>query len=354
MKKHILTYSIVMLFTLLLGGCDKFERTGVSPEIYVNKSVISGFIGQEVQLTASPTAGKYAFQWSSENPAVASVSNTGLVKLLTAGSTVIQLSAGDIKQRVEVSSVLRIPVTEVNLSDSFIELTPLATKNVTVQILPVNANDVPSAIWSSENDKVASVSEKGVVTGVAEGSTSISYKLGDMLKKIKVQISYTRPFNGVKTLKAGPAIEIMAADFDFGGLGYAFNDDAANQTNSDAYRRGKGDANSYAVAIEGGGNNIGYMGTGFWYQYTVEVKDAGSYLLQLSLTGSAGNGKYHVEVDNVNATGSITFVSNNSWTNWTYHPAVPLKLNLTEGTHKIKFFAEQAAFNFKALRFTKE
>jgi hypothetical protein len=353
MNNHILRYSTAILFTLLLGGCDKYERTEVLHEIYVNKSAINGFIGQEVQLTASPQDGTYSFQWMSENPEVATVTNSGMVKLIGEGSTIIVLSAGEIKQRVEISSSRRIPVVDIILSDTSIELIPQAKKNITVQLLPENANDIPKAEWSSENDKVAIVSEKGEITGVAEGTTNITYKVGDLVKKIKVLVSYTSPFNGPHILKAGSAVEIMAADFDFGGMGRAFQDDVGTALNNDSYRRGKGDVNSLPVEIEGPGTNIGFINNGEWYQYTIDVKEAGDYLLHVSLS-AAGASKYHIEVDNINVTGSIDVASNGSWSNWMYHPSKAIKLNLTQGNHKIKFFAEQASFNFRALRFSKE
>jgi len=340
-----------MIFTILLGGCDKFDRTEVVPEIYVNKSAINGFIGEEVQLTASPTDGSYSFEWTSEDPAVATVTNNGLVKLLTEGSTIIVLNAGEIKQRVAVSSLIRIPVVDVTLSNASVELTPQAKKVITFKFLPDNANDIPKAVWSSENDNVATVSDIGEITGVSEGVTSIVYTAGAIIKKVKVTVSYTSPFNGPHILQAGPPLLLMAADFDFGGLGRAFQDDAGNNVGNDNYRRGKGDSNSAAVEVEGDGSNIGYMGNGEWYQYTVTVKEAGTYKLEVSLS-AAGVSKYRVEVDNVNVTGSIDLASNGSWSSWIFHR--PITLNLAEGNRKIKFVVEQANFNLRALRFTKE
>lgn len=353
MNKHILRYSIVVLFALLLGGCNKYERTEVVPEIYVNKSAVSGFVGTEIQLTASPTDGTYSFGWVSENPAVATVTNSGLVKLISAGSTTVMLTAGALKQRVEVSSLTRIPVVDVTLSSSSIELSPQAMKSITAKFLPDNANDLPKVVWSTDNDKVAVVNDKGEITGIGEGTTSINYKAGDIVKKIKVMVSYTSPFNGPHILKSGAAVEVMAADFDFGGLGRAFNDDPGNPINNDSYRRGKGDANSFAVEIEGPGGNLGYINNGDWYQYTVDVREAGNYQLQLSISGPAV-GKYHIEVDNNNVTGSVDFVPNGSWASWVYQPSTPIVLNLEEGSRKIKFFVEQAGFNLRALRFKKE
>ncbi|TJZ60769.1 carbohydrate-binding protein [Sphingobacterium olei] len=351
MNKHILRYSVVLVLVLLIEGCNKYERTEVVPQIYANKSLINGFVGLEVQLTASPTDGTYAFQWTSEDPEIATVTSTGLVKLISEGSTTVVLSAGDIKQRILVTSLMRIPVEDIILSETSIELIPLAKKTIAVQILPQEANDIPTPVWSTENDKVATVNEKGEIIGVSEGTTNISYRVGAVVKKVQVVVSYTRPFNGPHNLQTGPAVLVMAADFDFGGLGYAFNDDSGNNVGNDNYRRGKGDTQSGAVEIEGNGDNIGYIDNGEWYQYTVTVKEAGIYKLEVLLSAAAAS-KYRVEVDDVNVAGSVDVASNGGWSNWVFH--TPIILNLAVGDRKIKFVAEQANFNLRALRFTKE
>ena len=351
MNNNILEYSVVLLLAFLTVGCNKYERTEVVPQIYANKSVINGFIGLEVQLTASPTDGTYAFQWTSEDPEVATVNSTGLVKLVSEGSTNIILSAGNIRHKIPVSALTRIPVADIILSESSVELIPQAKKTIAVQILPQDANDVPKPVWATEDDKVATVSEKGEITGVSEGTTNITYKVGELIRKVKVIVSYTSPFNGPHILQAGPSLVVMAADFDFGGLGRAFQDDAGNNVGNDNYRRGKGDTNSGAVEVEGNGTNIGFMGNGEWYQYTVTVKEAGNYKLEVSLS-AAGASKYRIEVDGVNVTGSVDLASNGSWSSWIFHR--PITLNLAEGNRKIKFVVEQANFNLRALRFTKE
>jgi len=350
MIKHFI-YHVVVVFTLLLGGCNDFERTEVVPQIYANKPQVTGFIGLEVQLTASPTDGSYTFQWSSEDMEIATVSSTGLVKLIKEGSTHVVLSAGDIKHRIPVTSLKRIPVADIILSETSIELIPLAKKAIAVQILPQEANDIPTPLWSSENSAIATVNEKGEITGVSEGTTNIQYKVGEMVKTVQVIVSFTRPFNGPHVLKAGPSLMVMAADFDFGGLGYAFNDDPGNNVGNDNYRRGKGDTQSGAVEVEGNGTNIGYMGNGEWYQYTVTVEEAGTYQLEVSLS-AAGASKYRIEVDGVNVTGTVDLASNGSWSSWVFHR--PIQLNLAKGNRKIKFVVEQASFNLRGLRFTKE
>jgi len=352
MNKFIIKYSVGILLFLSLGSCEEYIRTEVVKELYVNKSTINGFVGDEVQLIASPTDGSYQYEWSSEDNQVASVSSDGKVKLIGEGFTNIIVSAGEIKQKVEIYSVTRISLEDIVLSETSLELTPGEKKIINVQRVPDNANDVPNAVWSSENTAVASVNEKGEIVGVNEGETNIRYTAGSIVKKVKVTVTYTSAFNGPHILKSGPGTEVMAADFDLGGLNYAYNDDANNSVGNDDYRKGKGDANSYGVEVEGNGNNLGYISAGDWYQYTVEVEEGGTYLFDTSLSAN-GEGKFHLEVDGIRIPGDTNVPSNGSWSSWLYFPTTPIELNLTEGKHRVKFIVDQAGFNLRAIRFRK-
>ena len=350
--KKLIIYGLGLVLFLSFQSCEEYIRTEVVKELYVNKSIINGFVGEEVQLIASPTDGSYQFKWSSEDEKIATVSQDGKVKLTGEGFTNIIVEAGDIKQKVEIYSVIRISLEDIVLSDTNLEMTPGEKKIITVQRVPDNANDIPSAVWSTENSAVVVVNELGEITGVGEGQTSILYTVGPIVKKVNVAVTYTSPFNGPHILQTGKQTEIMAADFDYGGLGYAFNDDEGNNIGNDDYRRSKGDSKSKPVEVEGNGNNIGYINAGDWYQYTVDVKEAGKYLFDASLSAN-GDGSFHLEVDGVRVPGDIQVPNNGSWNSWRYIPTTPIEINLTEGKHKIKFVVDKSGFNLRAIRFSK-
>ena len=352
MKKQIFKYGLGLLLLSSLSSCDEFIRTEVVKEIYVNKSIINDFVGAEIQLIASPTDGTYQYQWTSEDPTVASVTADGKVKLLKEGFTNIVVSSGAITEKVEIYSVVRIPLEDIILSESYLEFVPNSKKIINVQRVPDNANDIPNAVWLSENPSVATVNEKGEIVGVSEGVTNIVYKIGDIEKKVKVDVSFTRPFNGPHIVGTGITKDIAAADFDIGGQGYGFNDDSNNNVGNDNYRKGKGDAGSYGVEIEGNGNNIGYINNGEWLQYTIEANDAGVYQFDANLSAN-GNGKFHVEVDGEVASPTIDVPSNGSWSSWRYFPSTPINITLKKGQNKVKFVIDQSGFNLKGLRFRK-
>jgi len=352
MNNYILKFAFGISILLLLNSCNEFKRTEVVPEIYVDKSSFTGFIGDELQLTASPTNVNHHFEWSSEDSKVATVTSDGKVKLIGEGFTKIVVNAGNLQRKVEINALTKIPLVDVVLSDQRLDLTPNASKTITVKRIPENANNLTTAIWTSENNNIATVNEIGQIVGMAEGETYINYTLGTITKKVKVSVSFTRPFNGPHELKAGVEKFINAADFDFGGLNRAFFDNGTGAAGSDSYRRGKGDTQSIAVTIEGNGTNIGYLSAGKWYQYTVDVKDAGIYLFEASLSGNAV-GKYHIEVDGVNVTGNVDVPSNGSWNSWVFNPNPPKQINLAQGARKVRFVIDQAGFNFRGLRFRK-
>lgn len=136
---------------------------------------------QTVQLTA--TIGPddinvpYTLLWTSSDPTVASVDETGLVTALKGGEAVITAKAGDVSASCTVSVVLKavgIQVTPVSAS-----LQVNKTLQLTASLIPSDATDSFTFEWSSSNPAVASVDEDGLVSTHAEGEAVITVKAGD-------------------------------------------------------------------------------------------------------------------------------------------------------------------------------
>lgn len=337
-----------------MGGCINYDRSDVIKSIFVNHQSLSLFVGEQMQLTASPTDGTYQYKWTSEDPAIATVSGDGLVAAVAEGATNIIVSSGDVSTRVPISSVIRVPVTDVRLSERSVALFPGDKRTIIVSYIPENANDIPKFSWSSDDSDIASINQGGEITAVEAGITNIFYRLGDITKSATVIVSYTSPFKGPHIISASAPLELLAANFDLGGEGYAFHDNDEGSHTGNTYRRDNGDPKGHAVEVEGNGTNIGYTGGGEWLLYTVEVKDEGEYLFDISESAGGDGGKFYLEVDGVNVTGSIDVPNNGSWGNWRWHPPTPKTITLTEGIHKMRFYIENGGFNLRALRFTKK
>ena len=116
-----------------------------------------------IQLTASNPA--LVSPWTSSNTSVASISNTGLVSGLTAGSTTIRFTNTNGCFKDTLVTVAALPTLSGTL---------FACVGATTQ-LSGSGTAAGSNPWVSSNTSIATVSNTGLVTGVASGSVTINY-----------------------------------------------------------------------------------------------------------------------------------------------------------------------------------
>jgi 3',5'-cyclic AMP phosphodiesterase CpdA len=106
---------------------------------------------------------------------------------------------------------------------------------------------------------------------------------------------------------------VQAENFDEGGSGVAYRDEAAGNEGG-AYRQTAVDIQ--ATADEGGGYNVGWMTAGEWLAYTVDVAAAGSYRLDVRVASVAAGGRFHLESNGVDVSGPMTMPNTGGWQIW--------------------------------------
>ena len=123
------------------------------------------------------------------------------------------------------------------------------------------------------------------------------------------------PFLGAPfSVGAGTTI-VQAEDFDNGGEGVAYHDvDAANLGRA-PYRSGGVDIGTTTHA-GGGGFAVGYVKAGEWLEYTLDVAREGGYNLVALVATIGTGGRYHIEINGVDVTGSRPVPDTNGWENW--------------------------------------
>lgn len=353
MRTSFFKYGIILFLLSWYISCDdEYVRTDADKAIFVNRMSLNLFVGDEIQLVASPTDGTYTYSWSSEDTNIATVDNNGLVIVASEGNTNIIVRSGDIETKVPLTAVEKVALQDVILSDTNLEMFPGFSKTIFVTNVPENANDIPADKWVSNDESIATVNANGEISVVGEGVTDIIYQIGNIVKKVKIDAAYSRPFKGPHILSADAPYELLAADFDIGGEGNAFHDDATIRGNT--YRQDNGDARSPQVDIEGNGTNIGYTNADEWLMYTLEVKDAGTYKVEVNLSANGTSGAFHLEMDGQNVTGTVNVPNNGSWNSWRYITDPKMdNINLSEGRHRMKFYFEGSGFNLKGYKFTK-
>ncbi|WP_095173945.1 MULTISPECIES: Ig-like domain-containing protein [Blautia] len=130
--------------------------------------------GDTKQLTASVTpsnATNKTVIWVSSDETVAKVSG-GKVTAAGPGTCVITASAGGVTASCKVT--VKAPAEKISLNKTSATVYTGKTYTLSPELTPSNSTD--TVTWTSSNTKVAKVSSKGVVTGVAKGTATITAK----------------------------------------------------------------------------------------------------------------------------------------------------------------------------------
>ena len=108
--------------------------------------------------------------------------------------------------------------------------------------------------------------------------------------------------------------QIEAENFDKGGQGVAYHDaDASN--NGGQYRAQEG-VDIEHTSNTTGGYNVGWMLASEWLEYTVNVDASGVYTIEARVASAGVGGKFHIEFDGVDKTGSLMVPNTGGWQRW--------------------------------------
>ena len=137
------------------------------------------------------------------------------------------------------------------------------------------------------------------------------------------------PYGGIPMSIPG---RILAENFDY-GAGDGYYDDSEENIGG-AYRPCEG-VDLQATTDNGlPAVNVGWFNAGEWLRYSVTVTASGVYKFVVRV---AGGGSFHIEVDGVDKTGTVSFSDTGGWQNWddVTTPAVAL----SAGNHMLKFYS---------------
>lgn len=110
--------------------------------------------------------------FTSSNPAVATVSSTGLITAVSRGTANITVAAEN-----GVKAVCKITVTQpvkgIEISTPTAEVYTGKTLTLSAKVVPNDSNN-QNILWSSSDSRIATVSSKGVVSGIKAGVVTIT------------------------------------------------------------------------------------------------------------------------------------------------------------------------------------
>ena len=160
-------YEVTATATVGINVCSSQTTVVVNalPTISGTPTVCAGL---QTQLTGTLTPAA-TNAWTSFNPAVATISNTGLVTGVNAGTSTITYTTIDGCSATVIVTVNPLPAITGTQSVCVGEQTQL-----TGSLIPAAVN-----AWVSSNTAVATVDSSGLVSAVAAGTTTITYATAD-------------------------------------------------------------------------------------------------------------------------------------------------------------------------------
>lgn len=155
----------------------------------------SVYAGEKITLKATVVpsdANVQTVTWSSSNTAVAKVSTAGVITGVKAGTAVITVKTKEGGFTAKCSVTVKQHVTSIVLNKTDITVARGGDSQLTATVKPANATD-KTYVFSSSNEKVATVTEQGLIKAVACGEAVITVKSNENAKTATCKVTVVEP-----------------------------------------------------------------------------------------------------------------------------------------------------------------
>ena len=194
-----------------------------------------------------------------------------------------------------------------------------------------NGQDRPALTWMKEYlSKNKGVNTTGLATGVVADPEPQT------------------PFKGSAIAIPG---KVEAEDFDVPGIG------SGNDSYSTAESSNKGDSDyrkdtPVSIYKKATGNIVGYNSEGNWYEYTVNVKETGTYTVYAAVAAAGSTSSFQLSMDGKNISEEISVPAAAAGEeNYDDYNKVNFDVNLTQGQHILRLTVTGAWFDIDYMTF---
>lgn len=176
--------------------------------IKLNKTLITGRKGTKVTLKAKVTptkADNRIVKWQSSNKKIATVNKKGVVTVKGKGCAVIKCTSGDgsgVYSKCVVNNSSKAKSVKLNKKSAKVSAGKTLKLRATVK------GNCKEVLWKSSNNKVATVTDNGIVKGIENGKAVISAQTMDGSKKVaKCTVTVTGHNFGEWTVSVAPTCQ---------------------------------------------------------------------------------------------------------------------------------------------------
>lgn len=178
-------------------------------KVSISKSSAALNIGETLTLKATTNSGG-KFTWSSSNSKIATVTSSGSVKAVSSGTATITAKDSNSGKTVKCTvKVNKVVLKSIKLSESSKTLTTGSSYTLKPVINPSNG----VLKYSTSNKSVATVTSKGVVKAVKEGTTKVTVADANGSKKsvVTVRVNDKLTISAIyKNLEVGKTLTLKA------------------------------------------------------------------------------------------------------------------------------------------------
>ncbi len=223
----ILVFVILIVLILLLAkSCTKKNSNSnnntannvtknQTPSIVMSRNTLNLDVGDEYELLVDILNTKNSnpiIEWVSDDTSIASVNDEGFIK--AEGEGITSIIAKYEENNKNYTSTCRVTVTSKVIT---LESIKLSQKNINLKIgnvflieVTTNPSDakVDKFIYESDDTSIATVSEKGFIRGVSEGTTTITVKTEDGSVSETMSVNVSNDKNTVTVIEP-TEIEIL-------------------------------------------------------------------------------------------------------------------------------------------------
>jgi len=183
-----------------VGGANLTVATKNVASVVVSPNPASAAVGQKARLTATVKDASggvligRTITWTSGNPAVATVSATGLVTAVSVGTATISASTAGVSGASQFQSTT-VAAASVSVSPSAPNVHVGEDVQLTATATDASGNVLASRVptWSSSNPIVATVSSSGRVTGVSKGTATVTATVDGKSAPASVSVANAAP-----------------------------------------------------------------------------------------------------------------------------------------------------------------
>lgn len=202
-KVQVAGLSMMVLYDQTLDYTPKASTVEITPNQFGLEQGMSKVVTAIVKDQQGRPMQGQAIQWHSSDSSVATVNTSGKVVAKATGTAMITASVGDVEGKAKVEVTRLIPTTIKLMGADYVYTT--RTIALTAEVKDQFGQPIlnPSMQWISSNEAIAKVDRLGKVTGVSEGTATITAKSGTAqatqkmivkpLVKRYIQLNYVRP-----------------------------------------------------------------------------------------------------------------------------------------------------------------